>query len=51
MECPATITIRNDIPPDKWTTGNILKAIKKIEFLEVLPEIPTINDSQKTITQ
>jgi len=28
MECPATLSIRKEIPPVKWTTGNILKAIK-----------------------
>jgi hypothetical protein len=35
MECPATLTARKEIPPGKWTTGNILKDIKKMEFLEV----------------
>jgi len=39
MECPATLSIRKDIPPEKWTTGNILKAIKKIEYLEVPMEL------------
>jgi hypothetical protein len=39
-ECPATLQIRSAIPPDQWTTGILLKAIKKIEFLEVFPELP-----------
>jgi hypothetical protein len=40
-ECPATKTIRSNIPPDHWTTGTILKAIKNMNYLEVLPEAPT----------
>jgi len=40
-ECPATKTIRSNIPPDHWTTGTILKAIKNMDYLEVLPEVPT----------
>jgi hypothetical protein len=28
QECPATRTIRSNIPPDSWSTGTILKAIK-----------------------
>jgi len=39
-ECPATKNIRSDIPPDHWTTGTILKAIKNMNYLEVLPEVP-----------
>jgi ribonuclease HI len=39
-ECPATRAIRSNIPPDKWTTGTILKAIKNMSYLEVLPEVP-----------
>jgi len=39
-ECPATLLIRSAIPPDQWTTGILLKTIKKIEFLEVFPELP-----------
>jgi ribonuclease HI len=37
-ECPATRAIRANIPPDHWTTGTILQAIKQMDFLEVLPE-------------
>jgi ribonuclease HI len=40
-ECPATMSARSAIPPDHWTTGNILKAIKKLDFLEILPVLPT----------
>jgi len=39
MECPATLSIRKEIPPGKWTTGNILKAIKKMDYLEVPLEL------------
>ncbi len=39
-ECPATLPIRSDIPHDHWTTGILLKTIKRIEFLEVFPELP-----------
>jgi len=42
-ECPATKTARANIPPDHWSTGIILKAIKNMDYLEVLPEIPTQN--------
>ncbi len=49
-ECPATAAIRSDIPPNKWTTGNILKTIKRMEFLEVLPEIP-IDQNQVIMTE
>jgi hypothetical protein len=34
-ECPATLKIRKEIPPGKWTTSIILKAIKSIDYLEV----------------
>jgi len=40
MECPATLAIRKEIPPGKWTTGNILKAIKRMDYLEVPIELP-----------
>jgi hypothetical protein len=39
-ECPATNKIRKTIPPEQWTAGIILKAIKNISYLEVFPEIP-----------
>jgi len=42
-ECPATSTIRSNIPPDHWSTGTILSAIKNMDYLEVLPEVPTYN--------
>ena len=41
QECPATKSIRANIYRDHWTTGTILKAIKNMDYLEVLPEIPT----------
>jgi ribonuclease HI len=37
-ECPATNSIRRNIPPDHWTPGIILKAIKQISYLEVFPD-------------
>jgi hypothetical protein len=30
-ECPATLPISSNIPPDHWSTSTILKAIKKSE--------------------
>jgi hypothetical protein len=42
-ECPATKKAQANIPPDHWSTGIILKAIKNTDYLEVLPEIPTQN--------
>jgi len=41
-ECPATNKIRSNIPPDKWNTGIILKAIKNISYLEVFPDLPSL---------
>jgi ribonuclease HI len=41
QECPATRTIRSNIPPNGWQTGIILKAIKNMDYLEILPEVPT----------
>ncbi len=40
-DCPATISIRKSILLDQWTTGNILKAIKMLDYLELLPDLPT----------
>jgi hypothetical protein len=38
-ECPATNRIRSNIPPENWTAGIILKAIKNISYLEVFLEL------------
>jgi len=39
-DCPATLPIRAAIPNNHWTTGILLKTIKRIEFLQVFPELP-----------
>ena len=45
-ECPATLNFRKSIPPGKWTTHIVLKAIKNMEVYEVLPEVPTPANTQ-----
>jgi ribonuclease HI len=45
-DCPATRPIRSHIPPNQWNTGMILKAIKNMDYLEVLPELPEYNQQQ-----
>jgi len=45
-ECPATLNFRKSIPPGKWTTHIVLKAIKNMEVYEVLPEIPAQTNTQ-----
>jgi hypothetical protein len=37
-ECPATISVRRNIPHDHWSPGIILKSIKHIQYLEVFPD-------------
>jgi hypothetical protein len=51
-ECPATISVKRNIPPDPWTPDIILKSIKLIQYLEVFPDqILPLLDRKKSLNQ